>query len=218
MRFADKGSEFESSNTIKGDFPPVVGQSEGGMTAWRVNQRLALSGQDALNKARDFLGSVAIAPVNRPTDLIDYLNSMPVSTAIGRLTLIPQSCTYGGFYAAGNMANEEFYRNSSWTKHPAVAARRRTYMGEGYWKLVAPLMIIQGVEEGVVPLKFTVEDYKKTCKEELAFSQVFDIADQNHGSATNSAQADYMSWVNDLFNGKEDEERLFPGGYLSFDR
>ncbi|PNP77459.1 hypothetical protein FNYG_09335 [Fusarium nygamai] len=106
----------------------VVGQSEGGMAAWRVNQRLALSGQDALNKAGNFLGSVAIAPANRPADLIDYLNSMPVSadgsangltacllsnianlyselhvedyltkTAIGRLTLIRQSCTYGGF-------------------------------------------------------------------------------------------------------------------------
>ncbi|KAH7269822.1 uncharacterized protein BKA55DRAFT_532453 [Fusarium redolens] len=213
----------------------TVGQSEGGMTAWRVNQKLALSGQDGLNKAGKFLGSVAIAPANRPTDLIDYLNSMPVSadgssygltayllpnianlypelhaedyltkTAIGRLTLMRRSCTYGGFYATGNMANEEFYKNSSWTKHPAVAAWRKTYMGEGHWKLAAPLMVIQGADDGVVPIKFTVEDYKRTCKEEPDSSIKFlAYAGQNHDSVTNSAQADYMSWVNDLFNGKK---------------
>ncbi|KAL5616570.1 hypothetical protein FOBRF1_005318 [Fusarium oxysporum] len=103
----------------------TVGQSEGGMTAWRVNERLALSGQDALRKAGNFLGSVAIAPANR-------------------------------------------------------------------------------VDDGVVPIKFTAEDYKKTCKEEPGSSIRFlTYAGQNHDSVTNSAQADYMSWVNDLFNGKK---------------
>ncbi|KAF5654326.1 Secretory lipase [Fusarium sp. NRRL 25303] len=221
--------------TLLSDEWMTVGQSEGGMAAWRVNERLALPGQEALKKAGNFLGSVAIAPANRPTDLIDYLNSMPVSadgsangltayllpnianlypelhvedyltkTAIGRLTLIRQSCTYGGYYAVGNMANEEFYKNSSWTKHPAVAAWRKTYMGEGHWKLAAPLMIVQGVDDGIVPIKFTVEDYKKTCKEEPGSSVRFlTYAGQNHDSVTNSAQADYMSWVNDLFNGKK---------------
>ncbi|KAK2136800.1 hypothetical protein NOF04DRAFT_1268880 [Fusarium oxysporum II5] len=103
----------------------TVGQSEGGMTAWRVNERLALSGQDALRKAGNFLGSVAIAPANR-------------------------------------------------------------------------------VDDGVVPIKFTAEDYKKTCKEEPGSSiRLLTYAGQNHDSVTNSAQADYMSWVNDLFNGKK---------------
>ncbi|KAF5705229.1 Secretory lipase [Fusarium globosum] len=221
--------------TLLSDEWVTVGQSEGGMAAWRVNERLALPGQDALKKAGNFLGSVAIAPANRPTDLIDYLNSMPVSadgsangltayllpnianlypelhvedyltkTAIGRLTLIRQSCTYGGYYAVGNMANEEFYKNSSWTKHPAVAAWRKTYMGEGHWKLAAPLMIVQGVDDGVVPIKFTVEDYRKTCKEEPGSPvRLLTYAGQNHDSVTNSAQADYMSWVNDLFNRKK---------------
>jgi alpha-beta hydrolase superfamily lysophospholipase len=48
----------------------VVGHSEGGMTAWRTNERLAMSGQDALLKAGKFLGAVANSPALRPLDLI----------------------------------------------------------------------------------------------------------------------------------------------------
>ncbi|WYZ43389.1 hypothetical protein EsH8_VI_001088 [Colletotrichum jinshuiense] len=54
-----------------------IGQSEGGLTAWRTNERLALEGQDALHKAGKFLGSVAIAPANRPVDLAIALMNTP---------------------------------------------------------------------------------------------------------------------------------------------
>ncbi|KAK7976794.1 secretory lipase [Apiospora arundinis] len=48
----------------------VLGHSEGGMTAWRVNERLAMPGQEELLKAGKFLGAVAAAPALRPADLI----------------------------------------------------------------------------------------------------------------------------------------------------
>lgn len=48
----------------------VVGHSEGGMTAWRTNERLAMPDQDELLKAGKFLGAVANAPALRPLDLI----------------------------------------------------------------------------------------------------------------------------------------------------
>lgn len=48
----------------------VVGHSEGGMTAWRTNERLAMSGQEELLKAGKFLGAVANSPALRPLDLI----------------------------------------------------------------------------------------------------------------------------------------------------
>jgi hypothetical protein len=48
----------------------VVGHSEGGMTAWRTNERLAMPDQEDLLKAGKFLGSVANAPALRPLDLI----------------------------------------------------------------------------------------------------------------------------------------------------
>lgn len=48
----------------------VIGHSEGGMTAWRTNERLAMAGQEELLKAGTFLGAVAAAPALRPYDLI----------------------------------------------------------------------------------------------------------------------------------------------------
>ncbi|KXJ97259.1 Alpha/Beta hydrolase protein [Microdochium bolleyi] len=48
----------------------VAGHSEGGMTAWRTNERLAMPGQEELLKAGRFLGAVALAPALRPYDLI----------------------------------------------------------------------------------------------------------------------------------------------------
>ncbi|KAF9699894.1 hypothetical protein EKO04_002272 [Ascochyta lentis] len=48
----------------------VVGHSEGGMTAWRTNERLAMPDQDELLKAGKFLGAVANSPALRPLDLI----------------------------------------------------------------------------------------------------------------------------------------------------
>lgn len=48
----------------------VVGHSEGGMTAWRTNQRLAMSEQEALKEAGPLIGAVAIAPAMTPVDLI----------------------------------------------------------------------------------------------------------------------------------------------------
>jgi len=48
----------------------VIGHSEGGMTAWRTNERLAKAGQEELLKAGKFLGAVAAAPALRPAELI----------------------------------------------------------------------------------------------------------------------------------------------------
>jgi hypothetical protein len=48
----------------------VIGHSEGGMTAWRTNERLAMPEQEELLKAGKFLGSVANSPALRPLDLI----------------------------------------------------------------------------------------------------------------------------------------------------
>lgn len=48
----------------------VFGHSEGGMTAWRTAERLAMPDQEELLKAGNFLGAVANSPALRPLDLI----------------------------------------------------------------------------------------------------------------------------------------------------
>lgn len=45
----------------------VFGHSEGGLTAWRTNERLAKNDQKGLLAAGEFIGSVASAPALRPT-------------------------------------------------------------------------------------------------------------------------------------------------------
>jgi alpha-beta hydrolase superfamily lysophospholipase len=64
----------------------VVGHSEGGMTAWRTNERLAMPQQEELLKAGKFLGSVAASPALRPLDLIPEsirrANGGPIGDAV----------------------------------------------------------------------------------------------------------------------------------------
>ncbi|OAL48981.1 alpha/beta-hydrolase [Pyrenochaeta sp. DS3sAY3a] len=64
----------------------VVGHSEGGMTAWRTNERLAMPGQEELLKAGKFLGAVANSPALRPLDLIPEsirrANGGPIGDAV----------------------------------------------------------------------------------------------------------------------------------------
>jgi alpha-beta hydrolase superfamily lysophospholipase len=69
----------------------VVGHSEGGMTAWRTNERLAMPDQEDLLKAGKFLGSVANAPALRPLDLIPEsirrANGGPIGDAVSVIFL-----------------------------------------------------------------------------------------------------------------------------------
>jgi pimeloyl-ACP methyl ester carboxylesterase len=69
----------------------VVGHSEGGMTAWRTNERLAMPDQEELLKAGKFLGSVANAPALRPLDLIPEsirrANGGPIGDAVSVIFL-----------------------------------------------------------------------------------------------------------------------------------
>lgn len=64
----------------------VVGHSEGGMTAWRTNERLAMPGQEELLKAGKFLGAVANSPALRPLSLIPEsirrANGGPIGDAV----------------------------------------------------------------------------------------------------------------------------------------
>lgn len=64
----------------------VVGHSEGGMTAWRTNERLAMPDQEQLLNAGKFIGSVANSPALQPLDLIPEsirrANGGPIGDAV----------------------------------------------------------------------------------------------------------------------------------------
>jgi len=61
----------------------VAGHSEGGMTAWRTNERLAMDDQDELLAAGKFLGTVALAPALKPLDLLPASHEFAGNGSIG---------------------------------------------------------------------------------------------------------------------------------------
>ncbi|KAF4990977.1 hypothetical protein FDECE_14184 [Fusarium decemcellulare] len=69
----------------------VVGHSEGGLTAWRTAERLAMPGQEALLAAGQFVGAVSMAPALRPLDLIpesfERANGGPVGDVVSTYLL-----------------------------------------------------------------------------------------------------------------------------------
>lgn len=171
----------------------VIGQSEGGMVAWRTNERLAMEGQDALFEAGTFLGSVAIAPSMQPFDLIeDFFESQNIAdsagivlfllqslsglypdqirledwftpVALSRAKLSREACVYGAYYLFTGLNITETYTNTSWTRHPAALDWRKTYMREGIHPLSAPLMIVQGGADFLVFPNSTEKAYNQTC-------------------------------------------------------
>jgi alpha-beta hydrolase superfamily lysophospholipase len=90
LHAADVAYSLVAARTMTGDLLSneyvVVGHSEGGMTAWRTNERLAMPDQEELLKAGTFLGSVANSPALRPLDLIPEsirrANGGPIGDAV----------------------------------------------------------------------------------------------------------------------------------------
>lgn len=121
----------------------VLGHSEGGMTAWRVNERLVMEGQEDLLKAGNFLGAVAAAPALRPTELI------------------PKSIELAGEGSLGDVVS--LYLLQSLSKAYAEAFKLSDYLTDEAMKLL-PLIdqacLITG--ETAVRNLMTAQIYKNT--------------------------------------------------------
>lgn len=68
----------------------VIGHSEGGMTAWRTNERLAQTNSTTLRKAGTLIGAVSAAPALRPLDLIPESFRRAAGGPVGDVV----SCTF----------------------------------------------------------------------------------------------------------------------------
>lgn len=171
----------------------VIGHSEGGMTAWRTNERLAMADQDALLAAGPFLGAVAAAPALRPLDLIPesfrragsgpagdvvsvfFLQSLVrlfpqlriedyVSDIVrGRLALADQACLITGSAIFANLTVPQLYKNTSWITHPLVQDWQVRYNGAGPHALAAPMLVIQGSADPLTYADNTLQDFNRSC-------------------------------------------------------
>ncbi|KAH8696784.1 Alpha/Beta hydrolase protein [Phaeosphaeriaceae sp. PMI808] len=171
----------------------VVGHSEGGMSAWRTNERLAMPEQEELLKAGKFLGSVAISPALRPLDLfpesIRLANGGPIRGANPVFILqslerlFPDTFRMADYVtdmvlgriplldqgciqvggALLTLPSEQLFKNVDWIQHPDAVDWQKRYNGAGPHALAAPMLVVQGMADTIVYANNTEIDFVQTC-------------------------------------------------------
>lgn len=223
----------KSIGTLLSDKWAVFGHSEGGMTAWRTNERLAQPGQERLLEAGTFVGAVAAAPALRPQRLIPlsweetgtaggpysvyFLQSLAglypdeidpadylTETIIQRLSVLDRSCFITGTAAVGALSPDETFTNTSWLEHPATNDWAVRYNGQGPHSLAAPMLVVQGVADTVTPASLTMEDFNATCSEYPESAARANLyPGMDHGGVLEAGRADIASWLDSRFRGEE---------------
>ncbi|RYP13528.1 hypothetical protein DL765_006850 [Monosporascus sp. GIB2] len=214
----------------------VYGHSEGGMTAWRTAERLAMPGEERLLEAGEFIGAVAAAPALRPQRLIplsfeetgtgggpfsvyflqsiallypDQIRVEDYLTEIGmqRLSVLDRSCFITGTVAVGSLSPDALYKNTSWIQHPAVNDWAVRYNGQGPHPLAAPMLVVQGTTDTITPMSLTMEDFNLTCESyPKSPAHAKLYPDMGHGQVLESARADVLAWLDDRFHGASVQE------------
>ncbi|KAL0940536.1 putative secretory lipase [Colletotrichum truncatum] len=205
----------------------VIGHSEGGLSAWRTNEREAKEGK----AAGGFLGAVSVAPALRPLSLIPEsfrrANGGPVGDvvsvyllqSISKLyksirvedyvsdivaSLIPlsnQGCLRTGGVVFGKFTEEQLYKNTSWLTHPDVVDWQNRFNGVGAHALAAPMLVVQGVNDTLTYSHTMEEDLEATCKEYPdSAAELLLYPELDHDPAFQAAQVDYLPWIADRFN------------------
>ncbi|KAK1973765.1 Alpha/Beta hydrolase protein [Colletotrichum cereale] len=205
----------------------VVGHSEGGLTAWRTNEREA----KAEKKTGGLIGVVSVAPALRPLKLIPEsfrrANGGPVGDVVSifviqaisklypsirvddyvtdivasRIPLSNQGCLRTGGTIFGSLTEKQLYKNTSWLTHPDVVDWQERYNGAGVHELAAPMLVIQGTGDLLTYAETMVEDFDATCKAfPKSTAQLFLYPEIGHDPAFQASQADYLPWIADRFN------------------
>jgi pimeloyl-ACP methyl ester carboxylesterase len=171
----------------------VSGHSEGGMTAWRTNERLAMKDQEELLKAGKFLGAVAAAPALRPTELIPKSIRLAKDGPLGApvyiymvqtlveiypqlkiediltkesmelLPLLDQACLITGDALFHNMSVTDVFRSTAWLESKEFREWQTKINGAGPHKLAAPMMVVQGLGDTLTYPEECEQDFDRTC-------------------------------------------------------
>lgn len=167
----------------------VVGHSEGGLTAWRTNEREADPGRTI----GGFLGAVAMSPALRPLSLVtEYLRRAgdgPVGDTVSiyllqslsrlfssvriedyatdmvldRTPLADQGCLRTGRALFAGLTRAQLFKDESWLAHPDVVGWQRRYAGVGPHPLGGPMLVIQGQNDTITMADVMEEDLNQTC-------------------------------------------------------
>ncbi|KAI5304717.1 hypothetical protein KEM56_006068 [Ascosphaera pollenicola] len=208
-----------------------MGHSEGGMTAWRVNEREARPG----NATGGFLGSVAVSPALRPLSLIPNAwkkaNGGPVGDpegvyfmeAVSRaypdqfkrddyitddmkkvIAILDKSCLITAGSLVANLSVSDMYTNSSWIDLPIVKEYEEKLNMPGPWPLAGPLLAVQGTGDSLTYGKDTEDDFNKTCtKYSDSQAELLLYPGQDHMPTMYASWGQIIPWIWDRFNGVE---------------
>ncbi|KAH7010660.1 secretory lipase [Microdochium trichocladiopsis] len=214
----------------------VVGHSEGGLTAWRTNERLAMPNQDELLKAGTFLGAVSVAPALRPSELLrkafagDGPIYAPVSVYVMKsiqglypelqikdwltpearelMPLLEQSCLSAGLALYSKLTAKQVFTNTTWIDSPAFRDWESRVNGAGPHALAAPMLVVQGLDDQITYTEEFTRDFKRTCD---AFpessAELLLVPELGHDPALYAAQPYYLAYIQRLFAGTCQQRR-----------
>ncbi|KAF4468370.1 secretory lipase [Fusarium albosuccineum] len=208
----------------------VVGHSEGGLTAWRTNEREARSGK----ATGGFLGAVSAAPALRPLTLIPksfkLADGGPVGDVVSifflqslsrllpsikvedyvtdivayRIALADQACLSTGAALFSSLTAEQLYKNTSWLTHPDVVDWQKRYNGVGPHMLAAPMLIVQGENDTVTYAAELEDDFNETCeKYPDSKAELLLYPGLDHDPSFQAGLPDYLAWIKARFDGEE---------------
>lgn len=205
----------------------VIGHSEGGLSAWRTNEREA----QANKTSGGLIGAVAVAPALRPLayipesferanggpagDVVSIYFLQSVSklydsikiedyvsdTLASMIPIADKGCLRTGGTAYGSLTVEQLYKNTSWITHPDVVDWQHRYNGDGAHALAAPMLVVQGADDTLTYPHVVEEDFDATCKQfPDSNAELLLYPDLGHDPAYQASQADYLPWIADRFN------------------
>lgn len=209
----------------------AFGQSEGGLTAWRTAQREAdedeavggFIGAVAVAPAIEIMAIVpsmverdragipyvgvpwlftlqTIAAVIPSFDLTKYVKPKAQSL----VPLAQKGCNAIGIQLFQNMSIDDIYYNgANFPSAPEVLEWEKKYHGKGPAEFGAPVLIIQGETDGLIPPENTERILKEQC-DEFPNSQAEYVLypGLDHDGALQASQSLFFSWIADRFSNK----------------
>jgi pimeloyl-ACP methyl ester carboxylesterase len=206
----------------------TVGHSEGGLSAWAINER------EVVKPTGGFRGSVAIAPALQVVRLsrhrmIHYPQSQAATlfysyilSAMGRFSQIKidlnryfsrvglertrvarEACFFAGLPLFSDLTFSDVFKDPSWI-HSEWAESWENRTGIlGDRPLAEPILVIQGLSDMAIFPDMTQNIFDKHCNSRPKPRAQLDLyPNMGHENIMLVSQLEVFNWIEDRFNGK----------------
>ncbi|KIJ49370.1 hypothetical protein M422DRAFT_116736, partial [Sphaerobolus stellatus SS14] len=207
----------------------VMGHSEGGLSAWAINER------ELLLPTGGFIGAIAIAPALQQLHIIRYglahaqatgpgvqtLNyvSFALSTiarldpsfhpsqylsdlGLRRARLATTGCFYTAVALFSNITYGELIKDDSWLDSSAALAWENRTAIIGDKPLAAPMLVVEGLgDHSTFPATIEVVVAKHCELQRHTRLHLSRYPNMDHDEVPFAAQVEMFRWIEDRFNG-----------------